>query len=984
MELITKRIPLENTNLPDWAAKAMKEAGVNPEGAELVRKGLVPSDTQFKENENASVDYITTKARDRDNELVVPKGIELGDYRKHPVVLYCHNYRPDDVPPGRNMWIKLDDKGLVAKTEYFVGDESSIGHKIYNYRKAGFPMAKSIGFIPIEQVEEADFKNLDLKALDLNEKDLEGVKRVYPRSLLLEYSDVPVPSNPDALQLAVSKGLFLDIDDAKKSANEDDAFVIEIVEDNNEKKGRTLIRNETPGEEGTIEIDMTDTVTVSKDEMTAVVEKVTEEVAEKIEGIGVDQPLGVLKVDDEPEKVNCPDCDFEYASDGEEDECPKCGSKKPPRKSNKEEKPEGEYYCKCPDCGYKGLSATVCSTSDCPECGKKMTDGAEGEEKPEEEKKYFNPLKAKTFNYENDVDEEKNVRWNPTLSKEFDIAEEPLEASTVEYGLIQKFLGCEMKNISETTITIPSVSIGNYLSGLKVAVKDWEVQDVRNIGYDGTERPPARSVIQLNSKISEEFLIEGTIFYKAYKEKEANEIEIEKIPIVMKRRPSWGGLVLTMFVEHKHIGVYYKAMNIVHKWIEENNWLKGERFSLSGQFIEKTDHNWDDVFLTEKNIKALQLSLRSLEKKKQHAPNRGLLLIGPPGTGKTLSGRIMANVLDDVTFIWISARDFYRSGAAGGIGFGFDMARKLAPSILFVEDIDNWLHARATDLLKTEMDGLKQSTGVVTMLTSNYPETLPDALIDRPGRFHDVLNFDLPDSDIRSKMIQKWTGGQVVEKDLDGFVSETIGYSGAHIYELVAFAKSLMEDDEELEMPEAVRMSLRKIEEQRELISNVRGEKKELVEHLVEIDKNVESDTTFYIIDEEGKIKAPQEDFVELDFINKDDNQIIELTDDLVEKAGRVISAKNRKTIQSAIDGMDQATLALKALMSATELSEEDDSGPAVDISRDIDVKRILKTVKESLTEAQKENLKDLKSSVSGMIDERLDVARGRVIRRRS
>ncbi|KKL13767.1 hypothetical protein LCGC14_2522470, partial [marine sediment metagenome] len=68
------------------------------------------------------------------------------------------------------------------------------------------------------------------KELGLEEADLEGTKRIYPKWLMLEYSDVPVPSNPEALQLAISKGLFT-LEDAIISAEEDEAFVLEIEEE---------------------------------------------------------------------------------------------------------------------------------------------------------------------------------------------------------------------------------------------------------------------------------------------------------------------------------------------------------------------------------------------------------------------------------------------------------------------------------------------------------------------------------------------------------------------------------------------------------------------------------------------------------------------------------------------------------------------------------------------------------------------------------
>ena len=64
------------------------------------------------------------------------------------------------------------------------------------------------------------------------------------------------------------------------------------------------------------------------------------------------------------------------------------------------------------------------------------------------------------------------------------------------------------------------------------------------------------------------------------------------------------------------------------------------------------------------------------------------------------------------------------------------------------KDIDSWIKDYTVDLLKTEMDGIRENKGMITMLTSNFPEDMPKALIDRPGRFSDILNYEYPDKEI--------------------------------------------------------------------------------------------------------------------------------------------------------------------------------------------------------------------------------------------
>jgi HK97 family phage prohead protease len=195
MELITQRLKLFDIN-PEAAREFVRLSGLSDEDdwaakqVEFVRKGLVPSDVQFEDGERAAVSYITTKDVDRDGEIVEPFGVDLEAYRKNPVVLFGHNY--SELPIGKNLWIKSDGRGLIAKTQYA---SHEFAQKVYEYRKEGMPLAQSIGFIPIKWEDNTDKAN-------------KPWSRRYTKWHLLEYSDVPVPANPEAVAIAVSKGLI--------------------------------------------------------------------------------------------------------------------------------------------------------------------------------------------------------------------------------------------------------------------------------------------------------------------------------------------------------------------------------------------------------------------------------------------------------------------------------------------------------------------------------------------------------------------------------------------------------------------------------------------------------------------------------------------------------------------------------------------------------------------------------------------------------
>ncbi len=401
------------------------------------------------------------------------------------------------------------------------------------------------------------------------------------------------------------------------------------------------------------------------------------------------------------------------------------------------------------------------------------------------------------------------IRWNPSLSKEFDVAAEPLRPASLVIDWASRYLETPIKKIYKFSEDVPSVRMGGVLTGLGVAIdaEGLKTIDVRNIHGD-SESPPEYETIDLNSEQSKSFLVEGFTFYKG------------SFRLMIDVERTWYGVRLTGYARDDEA---IKALNVVGnamQWAKDNPFLRGEAFALSGQFLKRTTEGWDDIFLEPENKTAIKNAIDRLNEKQAEFPNRGILLMGPPGTGKTLSGRIIRNTAK-ATYIWVSARDFYRSGGFGGMAMAFGLAKELAPCVLFFEDVDGHLSGETIDLLKTEMDGISRSAGVLTVLTTNHPERLPKAIIDRPGRFHDVLLVNHPTEQVRSQMIDRWSPG------LDGAFREQIakqteGFSGAHLYELCFMAKQLS-DTESMPMGEAIVASLDKIRKQRELIDDIQG-----------------------------------------------------------------------------------------------------------------------------------------------------------------
>ncbi len=399
------------------------------------------------------------------------------------------------------------------------------------------------------------------------------------------------------------------------------------------------------------------------------------------------------------------------------------------------------------------------------------------------------------------------IRWNLALPKSFDVASQEFPPLSKEQDVAAKYVGCAIKELYHRQEPVMSTRMGAFLSALDEVVRHTAVDDIRNLTSGGSEEPPLYERIQLNSTRTEEFLVDGLRF-----------LRWNNVRLTLRVEPRWYGLQVTTYAARQHADAARALLDKAFARARELNFLKGEAFSLSGEFLTRSAETFDDIFLAEKNVAAGKRLRDLVNEHGANLENRGVIMLGPPGNGKTLLGRILMSEAK-ATFIWCSARDFYHGGGFRGIAEAFEIARECAPSIIFVEDVDNYLDGYTTDLMKTEMDGIAQSKGVVTILTTNYPELLPKALIDRPGRFHDILRFDLPDAEARLAMLRKWMPA-LSGVALQETVKALHGYSGAHVREFVRFAGILAVQDG-LAVADAARLALAKLAEQRDLITQV-------------------------------------------------------------------------------------------------------------------------------------------------------------------
>lgn len=180
---------------------------------------------------------------------------------------------------------------------------------------------------------------------------------------------------------------------------------------------------------------------------------------------------------------------------------------------------------------------------------------------------------------------------------------------------------------------------------------------------------------------------------------------------------------------------------------------------------------------------------------------KGVLLVGPPGTGKTLLARAVAGEAD-VPFFTVSASEFmemFVGVGASRVRTLFEDARRNAPSIIFIDEIDSIGRKRGAGIggghdereqtlnqILSEMDGFDKQTSVIVLAATNRPDILDPALL-RPGRFDRQVTIDLPnmkerDAILKVHMRNKPLSGSV---DVDEIAKATPYFSGADLKNLV-------------------------------------------------------------------------------------------------------------------------------------------------------------------------------------------------------
>ena len=205
----------------------------------------------------------------------------------------------------------------------------------------------------------------------------------------------------------------------------------------------------------------------------------------------------------------------------------------------------------------------------------------------------------------------------------------------------------------------------------------------------------------------------------------------------------------------------------VEKITKERNFYRGQKILYYGfiYFMDVSDKSWDDLILdsdTKDTIWANTIGfLRNRERLKEYSipTKRGVLMLGEPGTGKTLACKGILSAAEGITCITTRSDVLEQPGK---LSLLYELATDLAPSIVFLEDID--LIAQERELsgygrgsalltLLSVLDGIEECDGVVTIATTNCKETLDKAISKRPSRFDRIIEFHKPELKQRIALI---------------------------------------------------------------------------------------------------------------------------------------------------------------------------------------------------------------------------------------
>lgn len=289
--------------------------------------------------------------------------------------------------------------------------------------------------------------------------------------------------------------------------------------------------------------------------------------------------------------------------------------------------------------------------------------------------------------------------------------------------------------------------------------------------------------------------------YRIYKDAVDYKDFFDKYPVEIKDNESFSSIATIFFLLSSGIALFYflnkkKGFGIFQTG---SGTPKAHEAEIKGEHIAplKTDIRFKDVAGINDVKEELEEIIDFLKNPKKYKSfdirlPKGVLLIGPPGVGKTLIAKAVAGEAD-VPFFYQSGATFvniYVGMGAKRVSSLFQMAKKSAPSIIFIDEIDAIGKSRGAkqsdereatlNQLLTEMDGFEDSSGVIVIAATNKIDVLDDALL-RAGRFDRRIFLSLPSIDERWKTLELYLSKKSHMVDTRELAKMSIGFNFASL-----------------------------------------------------------------------------------------------------------------------------------------------------------------------------------------------------------
>lgn len=340
--------------------------------------------------------------------------------------------------------------------------------------------------------------------------------------------------------------------------------------------------------------------------------------------------------------------------------------------------------------------------------------------------------------------------------------------------------------------------------GIEKLVQEIKNENVKDIIIEGSILKVALRSGE-NQEVKKE--INETLF-SLFKNLEIPIEKIEKINISVKEETGWGFWaknILPFLLPFLLIGLFIFIMMKQAQGMNSRAMMFGQsRAKEAKKDVKKI--TFKDVAGAREAKEELFEIVEFLKEPKKFTDlgakiPKGVLLLGPPGVGKTLLSRAVSGEAG-VPFFHISGSEFVEMFVGVGASRARDLfskAKKNAPSILFIDEIDAVGRRRGAGLggshdereqtlnqILVEMDGFDQNTNVIVLAATNRPDVLDPALL-RPGRFDRRIMLDLPDIKEREAILKLYSYKKPIGKDvpLRMIAERTPGFSGADLENLL-------------------------------------------------------------------------------------------------------------------------------------------------------------------------------------------------------